>query len=846
MSQLMNCFFSYNKYLFYCCSVVVLSMLFSHQCFGSEKAAFEYEITVVDPEGLPLPGVNVVAEDGSFHNITDIEGKLLLTNTTYSTEYTFSYIGFKTITLPFYKIRQMAGQVVLQPATEELPTVIVVGRRDEKPQEIPYKVGTIDQKEIAFYNSQTTADALVQNEQVFVQKSQMGGGSVNIRGFEANKVLLVVDGVRLNNIIYRAGHLQDAIKVDPNMLQQMEVFYGPGSLNYGSDALGGVVHFRTKDPKLWKPEDGGDGNVSETRAMLRFSSANQEKTAHLDFNFGGEKWGTLTSFNFTDFEDLRAGAVRPDKYPTFGSRERFVTREDGQDKIFLTRDTNVQTPTGYTQFDLMQKIKFQPNKDQYFLLNLQYSNTTDIPRYDFLQETHSDGSFVFAEWYYGPQQRMMASLKSQTFATNSLFNKMTVIAAVQKIDEDRYTRELDKLWRQYTLEDVYVLSLTADFDKRIGESSVLTYGVDASHNILFSDAGQVNVETRELAAGVMTRYPSGGSDMTLAGAYSNLRWQSRDSVFGIFGGLRYTWAQLYATYEDNPGDPFRYEPYFYTRGFETVNSKLTWSAGATVNTKDKWEFRAMASTAFHAPNIDDFAKYRVRNFFVRVPNPDLKPEETINGEIALGKEFGSLQKRSGINAKITSSFYYTRLFNAMVEQDFYLNGDTSQTTLFNENDGNEYRVRAIVNEKEAYIVGGNIDAEITFGKQWDVYASAGLSKGRLLEDGEAAGYLDHIPPLFGKAGISFKTGKFKIAYVFRFNGAKPVEEYGGGEDNLENATPDGTYAWQTHNLYTKFDLYRGISLDLSVENILDFHYRPFSSGVSAAGRNFIVALRGNF
>ncbi|MCB0661728.1 MAG: TonB-dependent receptor plug domain-containing protein [Saprospiraceae bacterium] len=807
---------------------------------------FEYEITVVDPTGQPLPGVNVVAVDGSFQNITDVDGKLLLTNASYSTEYTFSYIGFKTQTLPFYKIRQFAGRIVLQPSLEDLPTVIVVGRRDEKPQEIPYKVGTISAEQIAFLNSQTTADALMQNEQVFVQKSQMGGGSINIRGFEANKVLLVVDGVRLNNIIYRAGHLQDAIKVDPNMLQQMEVFYGPGSLNYGSDALGGVVHFRTKDPELWKPENGGENHVRSTNAMIRYSTANQEKTAHVDFNFGGEKWGSLTSFNYSKFEDLRAGANRPDEYPTFGSRERFVIREDGQDKIFLTRDTNIQTPTGYTQFDIMQKIKFQPNKNQYFLLNLQYSNTTDIPRYDFLQETHSDGSFVFSEWYYGPQQRMLASLKSQTYASNSLFNKMTIIGAVQRVDEDRYERELDKLWRQYTLEDVYVLSLTADFDKRIGTSSVLTYGVDVSHNILYSEAGQVNVETEELAAGVMTRYPSGGSDMTLAGAYTNLRWQSQDSIFGLFGGLRYTWAQLYATYEDNPSDPFRYEPFFYTHGFQTVNSRLTWSLGGTINTKDKWELRAMASTAFHAPNIDDFAKYRVRNFFVRVPNPGLKPEETINGEVTIGKEIGSLQAKSGFNSKFSGSFFYTKLFNAMVEQDFYLNGDPTQTTLFNENDGNEYRVRAIVNEKEAFIVGGSVAADFSIGSHWDVHASAGLSKGRVLEDGETAGYLDHIPPLFGRAGITYQKGRFQVAYVFRFNGEKPVEEYGGGEDNIENATPDGTYAWQTHNLYSKVDLFKGFSLDVGVENILDFHYRPFSSGVSAPGRNFIVALRGNF
>ncbi|NJN34367.1 MAG: TonB-dependent receptor plug domain-containing protein [Saprospiraceae bacterium] len=71
-----------------------------------------------------------------------------------------------------------------------------------------------------------------------------------MRGFEASRVLLVVDGVRMNNLIYRSGHLQNAITVDQNMLDRVEVLFGTASTVYGSDALGGVVHFFTKKPLL--------------------------------------------------------------------------------------------------------------------------------------------------------------------------------------------------------------------------------------------------------------------------------------------------------------------------------------------------------------------------------------------------------------------------------------------------------------------------------------------------------------------------------------------------------------------------------------------------------------------
>ena len=83
-----------------------------------------------------------------------------------------------------------------------------------------------------------------------VQKSQGGGGSPVIRGLRQIGVLLVLDGVRMNNGIFRSGHLQNAITVDPNSLERVEIIYGSSSVGYGSDALGGVVHYYTKTPKI--------------------------------------------------------------------------------------------------------------------------------------------------------------------------------------------------------------------------------------------------------------------------------------------------------------------------------------------------------------------------------------------------------------------------------------------------------------------------------------------------------------------------------------------------------------------------------------------------------------------
>ncbi|MBP6756183.1 MAG: TonB-dependent receptor plug domain-containing protein, partial [Bacteroidia bacterium] len=119
--------------------------------------------------------------------------------------------------------------------------VLSANRKSEHKIDVPYSIEIIKQKDIEFTNPATSGDLLSNTGQVFVQRSQAGGGSPSLRGFEANKVLLVIDGVRMNNAIYRGGHLQDVMTIDPNMLERTEVVFGPSSTIYGSDALGGVM-----------------------------------------------------------------------------------------------------------------------------------------------------------------------------------------------------------------------------------------------------------------------------------------------------------------------------------------------------------------------------------------------------------------------------------------------------------------------------------------------------------------------------------------------------------------------------------------------------------------------------
>ncbi|MFM2227846.1 MAG: hypothetical protein RL664_1189, partial [Bacteroidota bacterium] len=263
-------------------------------------------------------------------------------------------------------------------------------------------VSAIQRKDIQFINPANAADLLAQTGTALVQKSQLGGGSPILRGFEANKVLYVIDGVRMNNAIYRGGHLQDILSLDPMAMENVEIAYGPSAVAYGSDALGGVMSFNTRSPRFTSGDRLVRGN-----AMLRYSTADQSG-AHINLETSTERFATFTAFTFNNFGDLRQGNNRNPGYETFGQRPWYVQRVNGRDSVMTNTNPNVQVGSAYNQYDFMEKLSFKQSDKLTHTLNIQYSTTNDVPRYDRLTQT-SNGAPRFAEWYYGPQTRAMVA-----------------------------------------------------------------------------------------------------------------------------------------------------------------------------------------------------------------------------------------------------------------------------------------------------------------------------------------------------------------------------------------------------------------------------------------------------
>ncbi|HKK62393.1 MAG TPA: TonB-dependent receptor plug domain-containing protein, partial [Bacteroidales bacterium] len=269
-------------------------------------------IKVTDTKNNPISNVAIYSEKKDQAVLTNEAGEAEISRFQADNILHFQHPAYAGFFIRKKNIRSATVKLSLRYyAIKE--SVISVYRWELNPEEIPNKIVTLTPEEIAIENPQTTADLLGATKQVYIQKSQLGGGSPMIRGFATSSVLLVVDRVRMNNAIFRSGNVQNIISLDPNTIGRSEVIFGPGTVTYGSDALGGVMDFHTLQPKL----STSDSILTNTSALLRHASAANEFTGHFHTTIGGSKWSSLTSITYSQFDDLQMGNVRNETYQQF-------------------------------------------------------------------------------------------------------------------------------------------------------------------------------------------------------------------------------------------------------------------------------------------------------------------------------------------------------------------------------------------------------------------------------------------------------------------------------------------------------------------------------------------------
>lgn len=701
---------------------------------------------------------------------------------------------------------------------------ISVNKVAETKQTIAQQINSLSAKEIENAQAQSTADLISGTGAAFVQKSQQGGGSPVLRGFEANRVLLVVDGVRMNNIIYRGGHLQNIVTLDNAALDRVEVLYGPASTIYGSDALGGVIHLYSRKPLL--SIHGQKTNI-KVNAFTRFGSVNDEVTGHVDFNIGCKKIASLTSFTYSTFGDLKGGKNQNPFYSTsYGERPYYAERINGIDSLVKNDDRYLQKQSGFNQYDLLEKILYKPGEHTTHGLNIQYSNSTDVPRYDRLTDPKGSG-LNSAEWYYGPQTRLMAAYDMNIENESSFFRKIHLGLSYQDIKESRHNRNFGSSNRKNRVENVNVMGLTLDFQKVTAKHNI-RFGIDGQYNTLKSTATLENIATG-VSDKLDTRYPDGDNTLMNMGLYFSHTWNVCENSI-ITDGFRVGYSSLHSTLEDTA--TLFHLPYTVA---DQNNVVYSGSIGYIHNPFDNLKLSALISTGYRVPNLDDLSKiFESAPGAVIVPNADLKPEKTVNYEMGITNVFNDKTRWENV-------VYYTRYYDAIVTDKFKYNGQDSINY-----DGTRSQVYANQNKREAYIYGFSSNFKSQCSDHVTLGLMIGYTYGRIKTD--SMDYpLDHIPPFMSRLSIGYTDNNFSADFFVNYNGWKKLKDYNlGGEDNEQYATPDGMPAWVTLNLHLSYKVWKFITVQAGVDNIFDTQYRTFASGINGPGRNIFAALRFNY
>ncbi len=766
--------------------------------------------TIIDKEtDTPIEHVLVYDELGN-QTVSGKNGVVTLSNLA-GELITLQHLGYSTLIITK---SQIPKTVYLSASTISVNEVVVSANKwEEDVSEIAASITKITREDIALKNPQTAADLLSQSGEVFIQKSQLGGGSPMIRGFAANSVLISVDGVRMNNAIYRSGNLQNIIALDGLTTESAEVVFGPGSVIYGSDALGGVMDFHTISPEF---------NVLSGTAFIRASSANKEKTGHLKVNIGGKKLAFMAAITSSTFNDLVTGAVRKGAYPTFGTRPEYVDRINGTDSIVQNDNINKQIYSGYKQWNGLAKLRYKIDDNTELTYAFHYTTSSDVPRYDRLTEYKND-TLRYAEWYYGPQKWLMHQLQLKMDRDTKLSTQSRLTIAFQQVEESRNDRKFKNNDLRQRIENVNILSVNYDAFKEL-YTNTFYYGFELVYNKVNSFAQMQDITTNSYSPSA-TRYPDGGSSWTSISAYTN--WKHYFSTSLILNtGIRYSQIALRSKFEDKTFYNFPYNEINLNKGAANGSIGLVWKLSNELHIKSS------ISSGFRAPNVDDIGKvFDSEPGNVVVPNENLKPEFSYSGELTLtGK----------INNDFEYSFtgYYTRLVDAMVRRDFTFYG---QDSIYY--DGELSNVQALVNAGKAYIAG--VSGNLKYTKGGLIIASTlTYTNGRDLIDNVP---LRHTAPLFGQTSISYKWNSTTIMFTQQYNGSKTLNQLSPSELNKPHIySPNGSPSWTISSINTQYDFDKGFAVSAGVENLFDVHYRPYASGISAPGRNFILSVKVSF
>ncbi len=780
----------FTKFTFILINIFILNISLGLAQTGTVKGI------VIDSHNKPISDLQVVLEPKRYGDVTDSSGYFIIKNIMpgiYILK--FSHIAFEKKIIKNVKISSNEvlnlNKITLHRRVIKLNRVVVTATCTNRcVTDVSYPINVVSEESIRERNAKTTAEALREETGIFVQKTSHGGGSAIIRGLSSNQILILVDGIRLNNSTYRLGNHQYLTTIDNLDVDRIEVVRGPTSVLYGSDALGGTINVITKIPKIGSSNSGSmDVNYS---LLSRYASADEEKTARAEFLLSSSKFAFLTGFSYKNYGDLRRGANS--RYPQ------------------LEKSTNglKQTPTGFKAYDFDSKLIYAITPFQTLTLAYQMAKKIDVPRYD---KYENSGYF---RWVYQPQNRNLVYLVYENKLQGKFINSLRASLSYHRQEEGRDTQKVVTSPLTKEKDDVRTTGFTFKLNS-LFKQHFFTYGTEIYLDNVTSERFYIDSETGVSEKDIRGRYPDEAK-------YNSFGLFLQDEIaltqkWKAITGLRFSY---FTTHFTIPTEPAAVQFGKIKQNFHS----LTGSLGLIRKVNDKIFFNANIAQAFRAPNLSDISKLgESKGKTYEVPNTNLKPEKMLSLDSGFKFDFSRL--------KGELSFYYSRISGLLASAPTTYNG--SSTIEIN---GTTYKVKTKKNIGNAFIRGTEIEMNYYLMPKLVFLFNLTSTYGQNTTANEPVG---GIPPTFGLMGLEWRGENFHLYFYSRF--ARKQNRLSQDNKDDPRIPPGGTPNWQTVNFRTAFNVKNWGSIEFAAENIFDINYREYRSGINGPGRNFILSFK---
>ena len=670
-------------------------------------------------------------------------------------------------------------------------TVITATRVREPAQEVPFAIETVDAQALAERSYRTLPQALRDLPGVMVQETAHGQGSPYIRGFTGLRNVLLVDGIRLNNSVFREGPNQYWNTVDALSLERVEILKGPSSVLYGSDAIGGAVQALTPSalPPVRSPAPGEPAAVAPVYGRLLYRYADAEASNTLRAETGLSLWDGLGGLRlggtFRDFGDLEGG-----------------------------RDTGEQPNTGYDELDGDVKLERLVGETSRLTLAHQRVRQDDVPRtHRTIYAVPFEGTTVGSDRKRDlDQNRDLTYLQLAGGAPGEAIEGYRLSLSWHAQEESRH-RIRGSGARERQGFEVGTLGLLAEATTS-SSFGRLTFGLDYYRDEVdsFSTTNPVQGPVADDAT------------YDLLGLYLQDRIELRDDL-ELTLGARLNYAAADA---DRVSDPVSGNPIDVDEDW----TALVGSARFLHRLGDgAWSLFGGVSQGFRAPNLSDLTRFdSARTNEFEVPAPGLDPEEFLTFELGVKTEREQLAAQA--------SFFYTDIEDQIVR---FPTGNT--------NAAGEFEITKD-NVGDGYVFGVELGASYDFLPEWSVFGNATFLDGRVETYPSSAAvvdeeYPDRLMPLTAQLGLRWERADTWAEFMTVVaDDADRLSTRDKGDTS--RIPPGGTPGYEVLHLRAGRRLGEHAHLRLGIENVFDEDYRVHGSGQNMPGRNLIGALEISF